>query len=109
MHTAGAAVMAVALLTGATIGATAQDGGGPLSTDDMLAPFVTEEVEPGVLRLTDAPDDYLRLLERAGVMRQPKGVRNPLVRVAPVYDVGDANDDARPPRRCRMVLHPSAI
>ena len=53
MRTLNATIMTVALLVGPAIGVAAQEDGQPTTTDQLLAGMVTEEVEPGVIRVVN--------------------------------------------------------
>ena len=62
MRTLGVTVISVALLAGSAIGVMGQDGTHPTTTDELLSGMVTEEVEPGVLRIWN--DGYRDLWHR---------------------------------------------
>ncbi len=53
MRTLNATIMTVALLAGPATAVAAQEDGQPTTTDELLAGMVTEEVEPGVIRVVN--------------------------------------------------------
>ena len=53
MRTLGALVVAVALLMGSGVATAGQEPGSPTPTEELLSGMVTEEVEPGVLRVVN--------------------------------------------------------
>lgn len=69
MRTLGAVVFTLALLGGAAGGAAGQDVDTPPSTEVLLADYVTEEIEPGVLALSGQVESWDLL---AGTERPPR-------------------------------------
>ncbi len=87
MRTLNASIMTVALLAGPAIGVAAQEDGQPTTTDELLAGMVTEEVEPGVLRVVN---DGVRDIEY-----QVGGYPGAMVDVTPDGGVWLSGDEGR--------------